>query len=239
MVIIPAIDLKCGECVRLIKGDFATTHIVAANPLDVAADFAASGAEFVHCIDLDGARDGVRANSHIVELLCNTALQVELGGGLRTMRDLEEVAALGVARFVLGSAATDRSFMLEAIEKFGDRIVVGIDSLDGYVRTDGWQTNSGIIDIDFARQLAELGVKSFIFTDISTDGTLSGPPIEKLNELKSLFNSFNSIQLIASGGISGIDDIRKLREIGVYGTIIGKAYYSGAINLKEAIRIAC
>jgi phosphoribosylformimino-5-aminoimidazole carboxamide ribotide isomerase len=236
MLIFPAIDIKSGNVVRLVKGDFATTHKVADNALEVAADFAASGAKHLHMVDLDGARDGIRSNTELVRELCSCGLSVELGGGLRTMQDLDDADALGVSRFVIGSAAiNDREFVKAAVIRFGERIAVGIDALDGKVRTHGWERDSGIDAIQFAVEMAELGVKNIIFTDISTDGTLQGPPLTSLAELRS---ALPDIMLTASGGIANIRNIIALRDLGIDAAIVGKAYYAGTLNLKDAIEVA-
>ncbi len=236
MIILPAIDLKDGRCVRLLKGDFATVHQVAEDPLETAAVFKAAGAEFIHMVDLDGAKDGVRKNGTIVESVCkNSGLKVELGGGIRTMADLEAVFSLGVYRGVIGSAAvTDPDFVAEAAKKYGDRIAVGIDTLDGKVKTAGWVEDSGIDYLEFAKKMESLGVQNIIFTDIATDGALSGPSLDRLKALKEAV----SCRITASGGVANIMDIAHLKELGMDGAIIGKAYYAGTIDLKAAIELS-
>ncbi|MDR0858930.1 MAG: 1-(5-phosphoribosyl)-5-[(5-phosphoribosylamino)methylideneamino]imidazole-4-carboxamide isomerase [Oscillospiraceae bacterium] len=236
MTIYPSIDLKDGQVVRLKKGDFGTTAKVAENPLDVARDYIRCGASWLHCVDLDGARDGIRRNSAIVRELCAVGLKVQLGGGLRTMNDLEAAGELGVARFVIGSAAVSNpEFVREAIAAYGaERVAVGVDSRGGFVRTDGWEKSSGIATLDFIRSMVNLGAARFIYTDTSTDGTLEGPPLETLRTLRA---KLGGAHLTASGGIGGIADVEALAAIGVDGAIIGSAYYYGKIDLKEAIAL--
>jgi phosphoribosylformimino-5-aminoimidazole carboxamide ribotide isomerase len=236
MIILPAIDLKDGKCVRLLKGDFATVHQVAEDPLETAAQFRAAGAEFIHMVDLDGAKDGVRKNSAIVQAVCEkSGLKVELGGGIRSMKDLEAVFALGVYRAVIGSAAvTDPDFVEEAAKQYGDRVAVGIDTLDGKVKTAGWITDSGLDYLDFAKQMENLGVQNIIFTDIATDGALSGPSLARLEALRKTV----SCRITASGGVAVNQDIRDLKAIGMNGAIIGKAFYAGTIDLGQAVQDA-
>ena len=237
MYILPAIDLKDGRCVRLYKGDFDTVHQVAEDPLAVAAIFKTAGAEIMHVVDLDGAKSGERKNAPIVRSLCeNSGLKVELGGGLRSMADLEEMDKLGVWRMIIGSAAvTDPDFVAAAVERFGsERIAVGIDALDGRVRTHGWVEDSGVDAYEFAGKMAALGAGTIIFTDISRDGTLAGPPIAVLKRLCAGIGC----GIVASGGVSGIEDIAAIKECGAAGAIIGKAFYAGAIDLTEAVKLA-
>lgn len=236
MKILPAIDLKDGKCVRLYKGDFATTHQVAEDPVTVAQAFRDAGAKWIHMVDLDGALNGVRKNGDIVRAVAETSgLKVELGGGIRCMADLEAAEQLGVYRFVIGSAAvSDHDFVKEAVQKYGPRVAVGIDAKDGFVRTHGWTANSGISSIEFAKLMEGFGVQTIIFTDIDTDGTLAGPPLEKLKALRAAVNC----EIVASGGVTNIDDIRNLKDLGADSAIIGKAYYAGTIDLVQAVREA-
>lgn len=234
MIILPAIDLKDGAVVRLYKGSFDTVHQVATDPVTVARAFQEAGATWIHMVDLDGARDGVRRNGQLVQAVAALGLQVELGGGIRSMEDLEAVFALGVTRAVIGSAAVSNpELVAQAIAAYGaDRIAVGIDARDGKVKTAGWEVDSGLDYLDFARQMEGLGVKIIIFTDIETDGMLSGPSFDRLQQLQKAV----SCQLIASGGVSCNQDIVDLEHMGVYGAIIGKAYYAGAIDLAQAVK---
>ena len=232
MIILPAIDLKDNKVVRLYKGEFDTVHQVADDPVATAKAFYDAGARYIHMVDLDGAKDGVRKNADIVRAVAQSSgLKVELGGGIRSMADLEEVFALGVYRAVIGSAAvTHPEFVKEAVAKYGERISVGIDTKNGRVKTAGWIEDSGLDYLDFARQMQNTGVKTIIFTDIETDGTLQGPAFEKLTALQKSVGC----QIIASGGVSNNEDIRKLAGMDLYGAIIGKAYYAGTIDLAQA-----
>lgn len=232
MLIFPAIDLKNYKVVRLYKGDFSTVHQVADDPIATAKAFLAAGARHIHMVDLDGAKDGIRQNSDIVRAVAETGLRLELGGGIRSMADLEAVFALGVWRAVIGSAAVSNpDFVREAIGRYGpQRIAVGIDAKDGLVRTAGWTENAGIDYLSFAKQMESIRVKYIIFTDIDTDGTLSGPSLGRLTELQKAV----SCSITASGGVSGNQDIRTLRDMGLYAAIIGKAWYAGAIDLAQA-----
>lgn len=232
MIILPAIDLKDNKVVRLYKGEFDTVHQVAEDPIATAQAFYDAGARYIHMVDLDGAKDGVRKNADIVRAVAQSVgLKVELGGGIRSMADLEEVFSLGVYRAVIGSAAVSHpEFVKEAVEKYGERIAVGIDTKNGKVKTAGWIEDSGLDYLEFARQMQNIGVKTIIFTDIETDGTLQGPAFEKLAALQTAV----SCNLIASGGVSNNEDIQKLAGMKLYGAIIGKAYYAGTINLAQA-----
>lgn len=233
MLIFPAIDLKDGQVVRLVKGDFSSVHQVARDPVSTAEQFYAAGARQLHMVDLDGARDGVRRNGELVRAVTGCGLRVELGGGLRTMEDLEEVFALGIWRAVIGSAAvSDPGFVREAVEKYGpERIAVGVDARDGLVRTAGWEEETGLDCLTFARRMEELGAEYLIFTDIDTDGTLSGPPFGRLEALQRAVGC----SITASGGVSSNADLRALRDMGLYGAIVGKAWYTGAVDLKLAV----
>lgn len=233
MIILPAIDLKDGKVVRLYKGEFDTVHQVAEDPLATAKAFYDAGARYIHMVDLDGAKDGVRKNAEIVRAVAErSGLKVELGGGIRSMKDLEEVFDLGVARAVIGSAAVSNpEFVKEAVERYGERIAVGIDTKGGKVKTAGWLEDSGLDYLEFAKSMESIGVKIIIFTDIDTDGTLQGPAFGRLEELQKAV----SCQIVASGGVSSNEDIRKLAEMDLYGAIIGKAYYAGTLELAQAV----
>ena len=237
MILLPAIDMKDGRCVRLRKGDFDTVHQVAAGALETARRFADAGAKWVHMVDLDGARDGVRKNfPQIFEVITQSGLQVELGGGIKSVPDLITVVEAGAARAVVGSAAVTHPEVLDyAIAQWGaDRVAVGIDCLNGKVRTAGWEADSGLDFLDFARQMEERGVRTLIFTDIAADGMLSGPSYGQLAALQEAVGC----QIVASGGVTTLDDVKRLRDMGLYGAIIGKAYYAGTLDLAEAVKEA-
>lgn len=233
MIILPAIDLKDGRCVRLKKGVFDTAHQVADSAVDTAAVFAAAGARWIHMVDLDGARNGERKNGELVAKVIQTSgLQIELGGGMRSMADLKSADAMGGSRMVIGSAAvSDPGFAAQAVKEFGERIAVGIDCLDGKVKTAGWEQDSGIDGIEFAKRMERVGVKYIIYTDIATDGMLSGPSFHQLERLSQAV----SCSIIASGGVTTLEDIKRLRDMGLYGAIVGKAYYAGTIDLTAAV----
>lgn len=236
MIVLPAIDLKDGACVRLYKGDFATVHTVSDDAVSTALHFRACGAEEIHMVDLDGAKDGVRKNADIVRRVAEeSGLKIELGGGIRSMEDLKAVFELGVYRAVIGSAAvTDPDFVAEAAARYGERVAVGVDAKDGRVRTAGWLDDSGEDYLAFARRMASLGVKGIIFTDIDTDGTLAGPPLRRLGALRTAL----SCRLTASGGVGSNEDVRDLKSAGMDAVIIGKAYYDGRVDLRRAIEEA-
>ncbi len=233
MLVIPAIDLKDGKCVRLQRGRFGSESKVADSARATAEEFIRCGARLIHMVDLDGALAGVGKNREIVkEIASLPGARVELGGGLRDMAALEAADALGVWRMVIGSAAVrDPEFVARAVERYGERIAVGIDAQDGYVRTDGWTLSSGIEAVDFAKRMESAGVKTIIFTDIDTDGMLSGPPLEKFSRMRDAL----SCELVASGGVSCLDDVLELKKLGADGVIVGKAYYAGRIDLKKAV----
>lgn len=236
MILFPAIDLKDGKVVRLYKGDFATAHQVSDDPLATAKAFYDAGARHIHMVDLDGARSGARQNGAMVQAVAqNSGLKVELGGGIRSMADLEEVFALGVWRCVIGSAAVSHpEFVKEVVAKYGERIAVGIDAMDGIVKTAGWEQSSGLNYLEFAKSMESMGVKTIIFTDIATDGMLSGPSFDQLADLQKAVDC----QIVASGGVSSNEDLSKLNGMGLYGAIIGKAYYAGTVDLEQAVKEA-
>ena len=237
MIILPAIDMKDGRCVRLQKGNFSTVSQVADSALETARVFAEAGAKWVHMVDLDGARGGVRTNfPRIKAVIEEAALSVELGGGIKTREDVDTVAGAGVARLVVGSAAVTNPEVVDyALRQYGpDRVAVGIDCLNGQVRTVGWEKNSGLSGLDLARAMEEKGVKIIVFTDIAADGMLSGPSFDQLAGLQRAVKC----RIVASGGVTTLDDVKRLRDMGLYGAIIGKAYYAGTISLAEAIREA-
>jgi len=236
MILLPAIDMKDGKCVRLQKGEFSTVSQVADSAVETAKAFAAAGAKWIHMVDLDGARGGMRANApYINEVIRLSGLSVELGGGIKTCEDVDTMAGAGVARLVIGSAAVTHPEVVDyALERYGCRVAVGIDCLDGHVRTAGWERDSGVSGLELARRMEGKGVTTLIFTDIATDGMLSGPSFGQLSALQKAVKC----HIVASGGVATLDDVKRLRDMGLYGAIIGKAYYAGTIDLAEAVREA-
>ena len=233
MKIFPAIDIKDGQCVRLVKGDYATAHKVAEDPLTTARSFEAAGAEWIHMVDLDGAKDAALVNKDIfVTVARETGLKVEVGGGIRTMEAVDWYLQNGISRVILGSAAIKNpTFAKEAVAKYGEKIAIGIDARDGMVAAEGWLDTSNVHFVDLAKEMEKIGVKTIIFTDISRDGTLTGPNLDQLRQI----NAAVSCDIIASGGVSGIADIVALRDEGLYGAIAGKAIYTGDLDVAEAI----
>ena len=233
MEIFPAIDLVGGKAVRLFKGDYNQMTVYNDNPLEVARDFEEKGAKFIHLVDLEGAKDGTTPNIDVVKQIAeNTSLFVEIGGGIRDIRTVEKYLGIGVGRVILGTAAVkDEAFLKEALRKYGDKVAVGIDIKDGFVAIKGWCENSGIDPFEFTEKMQNLGVKYIICTDVSKDGAMKGTNLELYKKLSEKF----SVNITASGGISSMEDIKALRKMNIYGAIIGKAYYIGAIDLKEAI----
>lgn len=236
MIILPAIDMYDKKAVRLYKGDYKQMTVYSENPVEIALDFKKAGAEFIHLVDLEGAKDGTTPNIDVVEkIIKETGLKTEIGGGIRSRETLEKYLSIGVSRVILGTAAvTDREFLLWAVEKYGERIAVGADIKDGFVAIKGWLEKSEIKCEDFFSDMEKVGVKTIICTDISKDGAMQGTNRELYKELSANFN----IDIVASGGVSSIDDIKALREMNLYGAIVGKAYYINAIDLKEAIALA-
>lgn len=236
MIIFPAIDIQEGRCVRLVKGDFATAHQVAADPLETAIGFYKAGAAWIHMVDLDGAKTGRRVNTAIFkEVAAKSGLKVEIGGGIRDMAALEDYFACGITRCILGSAALKNPDLVrEAVKTYGDRIAVGIDAVNGMVAAEGWLDVSSVSYIELAKQMEAAGVRTLIFTDISKDGTLSGPNLEQLEALSKAV----SCNIVASGGIRESADISHLKELGLYGAICGKSLYSGTLDLTGAIHEA-
>lgn len=235
MVILPAVDVMDGKPVRLYKGDFSTAHQVAEGALKTALDFEKAGAEWIHMVDLDGSLMKKRVNEKIfLSVAENTALKVEVGGGIRTMQDIDFYMSSGISRVILGSVALkDPELVKKAVNAYGDKIAVGIDAKNGYAAAEGWTQTSDIYFTDLAKKMEQCGVKTIIYTDISKDGTLSGPNLEQLDEI----NNAVSCDIIASGGVTDIDDIKALKSLGLYGAICGKSIYSGSLDLKQALEV--
>lgn len=233
MLIFPAIDIHNQTCVRLYKGDFATAQKVAEDPLETANSFREAGAQWLHMVDLDGAKNGSPQNREIfVTVAKKSGLKLELGGGIRDMQTVSYYLEQGVSRIILGSAAVKNpSFVKEAVKEYGERVAVGIDAKNGMVAAEGWLSTSDVHFLDLAKQMEAIGVTCLIFTDISKDGTLSGPNLEQL----AAINEAVSCDVIASGGVTNLSDIKALKELGLYGAICGKSIYQGTLSLKEAI----
>lgn len=236
MLIFPAIDLYEGRAVRLYKGDYAKMTVYSEDPAAVARDFAAQGVRQMHTVDLEGARDGGTPNLGIIERIAKeTGLFVECGGGLRDMAAIDRAFAAGVGRVILGTAAvSDERLLAESVQKYGEKIAVGADLRDGRVAIKGWREDSGLTAEDFLRKVEALGVRTVICTDISRDGAMRGANAELYERLQREFG----LELIASGGVSSLEDVARLRALGLYGAIIGKAYYTGDIALREAVEAA-
>ncbi len=239
MIIFPAIDIKDGNCVRLFKGDFSTVEKVASDYLETAKDFETAGASWIHMVDLDGAKEGRPVNTKIyTDVAEKTNLKVELGGGIRNLETIREYLDMGISRVILGSAALkDPKLVSDAAEKFGsEKIVVGIDAVNGMIATEGWLETSNVGYIELAEKMISVGVKYFIFTDISKDGTLSGVNVEQLKALSDA--TVGRANIVASGGVHTMADIIACKEMGLYGTICGKSIYKGTLDLREAIEFA-
>jgi len=236
MILYPAIDLVGGKAVRLFKGDYAQMTVYSDDPVSVAKDFQAAGATRMHLVDLEAAKSGIPANAATIRAIAeNTDLFLEVGGGIRTMKTLEVYLSLGVDRAILGTAAvTDPDFLKEAVEKYGERVAVGVDLKDGFVAIKGWTETSDLTAESFFAKMEALGVKTVICTDISRDGAMKGTNRELYKKISQKY----AIDLIASGGVSSLEDVRALAAMKLHGAIIGKAYYIGAIDLKEAIEVA-
>lgn len=235
MKLFPAIDLYDGKAVRLYKGDYAQMTVYSEDPASVAADFAASGAECIHIVDLEGAKSGTTPNFDTVcKIKATSGLFCEVGGGIRSMDVIDRYLSAGIDRVILGTAAVGNlDFLKRAVDKYGERIAVGADLKDGYVAVKGWVEKTNLFCEDFFRQMQDVGVKTVICTDISKDGAMMGTNLALYRSLSQKF----SMQIVASGGVSSLEDVKRLCEMGLYGAIIGKAYYTGAIDLKSAVEV--
>ena len=239
MIILPAIDIKDGNCVRLFKGDFSTAEKVAADYMETAKGFEKAGASWIHMVDLDGAKEGRPVNTQIYkDVAKKTSLKVEVGGGIRSLDVVEMYLNAGISRVIIGSAAVkDPEFVKRAAKEFRGRIAVGIDAKNGFVATEGWLETSGVNYIDLGVEMCRAGVQYFIFTDIDKDGTLSRPNHFKTKKLQETLAPLGG-NVIASGGIKTINNIKTLKKNRIYGAICGKSIYSGSLDLAQAVRLA-
>lgn len=236
MKLYPAIDLKDGSCVRLVQGDYNEVTIYGDNPAEMAKKWESLGGDYLHVVDLDGAKEGKGINDEAIKAIVNAVgIPIELGGGIRSLEDIRATLDRGVDRVILGSAAVkNRALVKEALEIFGpDKIVIGVDAKGGKVAIEGWLEVTDVSALDFCKELESLGVKTVIYTDIAKDGMMQGPNIEETAKLVAC----TGLDIIASGGVSTLEDLKKLEQINVYGAIIGKALYIGAIELEEAAKL--
>ncbi|MDO5436232.1 MAG: 1-(5-phosphoribosyl)-5-[(5-phosphoribosylamino)methylideneamino]imidazole-4-carboxamide isomerase [Clostridia bacterium] len=236
MLIYPAIDLYGGKAVRLYKGDYAQMTVYNDDPRLVAADFASQGATCLHLVDLEGAKTGETPNLELIsELAGSYGLFTEVGGGIRSMSVIERYVSAGVRRVILGTAAvTDPGFAAEAVREFGEKIALGVDLRDGFVAIKGWTETTALPAADFCARMRDLGIGTMICTDISRDGAMKGTNVDLYRTLSADLD----MNIIASGGVSSLDDIRRLRALDLYGAIVGKAYYTGAVSISDAIEVA-
>lgn len=235
MRIYPAIDIKDGQCVRLLRGSFDDVTVYGNNPAEMAAKWEAEGGEFIHVVDLDGALKGHGVNAEAIKSICErVSVPVQTGGGIRTMEDIEAKLACGINRVIIGTkAVSDADFVKKAVEKYGDKIVIGIDAKDGMVAIEGWEKTSEWKAVDFAKEMEKIGVKTIVYTDIATDGTLQGPNVEAMKEMVESVD----IDIIASGGVGNTEHIKALIPTGVEGVIVGRALYTNSVDLKEAVEL--
>ena len=236
MILFPAIDLYEGKAVRLLRGDYANMTVYSENPPEIALDFKAQGATHIHLVDLEGAKSGTTPNFDTVCAIKQASgLFCEIGGGVRSMETVERYLDAGIDRVILGTAAVqDEAFLCDCAAKHGERIAVGVDLKDGFVAIKGWLETSSYDAFTFCERMQAIGIRTLICTDVSKDGAMQGTNVELYKTLSERF----SMQIEASGGVSSLDDVRRLRALDLYGAIIGKAYYTGAIDLKEALEAA-
>jgi phosphoribosylformimino-5-aminoimidazole carboxamide ribotide isomerase len=236
MQVWPAIDLRGGKCVRLRQGDYQQETVFAEDPSAVARQFVADGARHLHIVDLEGAREGLPVNlPSVQDILAAINIECELGGGIRDEQSVEELLAFGLQRLVIGtSALTDPEWLRRTCRRFPGRLVLGIDARDGHVATDGWMNTSEVAAIDLARQFAGEPLSAIIYTDIATDGMMSGPNVSAMVEMQAAVD----VPVVASGGVTTVDDVAKLAAAGLAGCIIGRALYEGSLTLADALRVA-
>ena len=234
MKIYPAIDIKDGKCVRLLRGSFDDVTVYGDNPAEMARKWESLGGEYIHVVDLDGALKGHGVNAESIKKICKAVnVPVQTGGGIRSISDIEAKLECGISRVIIGTkAVSDADFVKEAVKRYGDKIVIGIDAKDGMAAIEGWEKTSEYRAVEFAKKMEEIGVKTIIYTDIATDGTLMGPNVDAMREMVNNTN----MDIIASGGIGNIEHIKALIPTGVEGVITGRALYTGNINLCDAIK---
>lgn len=234
MRIYPAIDIKDGQCVRLLQGRFSDVTVYGNDPAEMALKWEREGGEYIHVVDLDGALKGHGVNAEAIKKICASVnIPVQTGGGIRTMEDIESKLNCGIDRVIIGTkAVSDSDFVKRAVDKYGEKIVIGIDAKDGMVAVEGWEKTSDFKAVDFAKKMADIGVKTIVYTDIATDGTLKGPNIKAMEGMAKSVNA----DIIASGGVGNIEHLKALIPTGVEGAIVGRALYTGDVNLLEAIR---
>lgn len=236
MRIYPAIDIKDGNCVRLLQGKFSDLTVYGDNPSEMAKKWESLGGEYIHVVDLDGALKGHGVNAEKISEICKSVnVPVQTGGGIRTMADIEAKLNCGISRVIIGTkAVSNPEFIKEAVEKYGDKIVIGIDAKDGMVAVEGWEKTSDFTAVEFAKKMVLLGVKTIVYTDIATDGTLAGPNVHAMREMASSVDA----DIIASGGIGNIEHILSLKDTGVEGVIVGRALYTNNVDLEEAVKLS-
>ncbi len=234
MRIYPAIDIKDGKCVRLFKGQFSDVTVYGESPADMAKKWESLGGEFIHVVDLDGALKGHGVNEEKIKEICKAVnVPVQTGGGIRTMEDIDAKLSCGVDRVIIGTkAVADSNFVKQAVEKYGKKIVIGIDAKNGMVAIEGWEKTSNFTAVEFAKQMVSIGVQTIVYTDISTDGTLAGPNAAAMEEMVKAVDA----DIIASGGIGSLEHIKSLVKTGVEGVIVGKALYTNKVNLTTAVK---
>lgn len=236
MILFPAIDIRGGNCVRLIQGDYNKEKVYNDSPAAQAKEWQDKGARFIHIVDLDGAKSGISQNAEIIKDIAKTVdVPVQVGGGIRSIDVIKDYLNSGVSRVIIGTAAIqDPDFLKQAVDAYGDKIAVSIDAKGGYVATDGWTDTSEVKALDLVQDLEKIGVKTIVYTDIAKDGMLQGPNFEELNAM----NHASSIDVIASGGVSTAEDVKKLAADNLYGAIIGKALYDGTVRLEDLLEVA-
>jgi len=233
MILFPAIDIRDGKCVRLIQGDYDQEIIYNDSPTAMALEWEKQGADYIHVVDLDGAKTGNSLNREAIQAIAKgVSIPIQVGGGIRTMEIIDAHIASGVSRVIIGTAAIqDKPFLKQAVEKYGDKIAVSIDARKGFVATDGWTETSDVMAVDLLHELELIGVKTVIYTDILKDGMMQGPNFHELE----MMDKASSIDIVASGGVSTEENIIELRELNLYGAIIGKALYEGKISLEKVL----